>query len=300
MTPQFVSDRVDALSRRWIPATLRWTVALLWLSNVNWKVPPAFGERASRCRGLCKYVEDGSTHQVVPGAGWVFEHVIGPNLLAFGWVTIAMEALLAVLFMSGRAMRTACVLGVAQSAAILMSVANADGEWYWSYFLMIGLHLAVLMTAATAKPPTVPNMAAFSAGYGVIVIAAHLGAGFAGDENTSWSLFGNSKDLPDEIGKGLFAGSIALGLLLIGLGIGAWFISQRLAEAQQRIVGWLMVGAGSVALVVVGAPRLEGALGLRPAACCVAIALGLTLAVPGRRPSRADDLVAATPDASLS
>jgi uncharacterized membrane protein YphA (DoxX/SURF4 family) len=46
----------------------------------------------------------------------------------FGYVTLAVEFLLAVLLLSGTLTRGAALLGLGQSIAIGLSVANADGE----------------------------------------------------------------------------------------------------------------------------------------------------------------------------
>ena len=106
-----VVGRTDELSARWAPAVLRWTAALLWLSNLSWKVPTAFGKAAGKCSGLCGYVDKGAEFRVIPGSPWVFEHLIGPNLSIFGWLTLFIEATLVALLLSGRYLRIAAVLG---------------------------------------------------------------------------------------------------------------------------------------------------------------------------------------------
>lgn len=76
------------------------------------------------------------------------ENVVSPNLAAFGYLTLVTEFLLAVLLLSGALTRLAALVGIAQSIAIGLTVANAEGEWYWSYLLMAALHVAVLAMAA--------------------------------------------------------------------------------------------------------------------------------------------------------
>ncbi len=83
-----------------------------------------------------------------PPWGWLLENLVSPNLALFGYVTLAVEFLLAVLLLSGTLTRGAALLCLAQSIAIGLSVANADGEWYWSYLLMAVLHVAVFAMAA--------------------------------------------------------------------------------------------------------------------------------------------------------
>lgn len=130
------------------PPALRLTAGLLWLSNVSWKVPPDFGETGDSCRQLCGFVEHGIEDPVAPGYPWFLENVVHPNLSVFGWFVLFMELLLAALLLSGTFTRVAALLGLVQSAAIGLTVANASGEWYWSYILMAVLHLAVFATAA--------------------------------------------------------------------------------------------------------------------------------------------------------
>lgn len=135
-------------SERIVPAVLRVTAGLLWLSNVGWKTPPDFGRSEDGCSGLCRFVEAGVEDAVLPPWGWVLETIVSPNLAAFGYLTLVTEFLLAVLLLSGTLTRLAAVVGIAQSVAIGLSVANAEGEWYWSYLLMAVLHVAVLGLAA--------------------------------------------------------------------------------------------------------------------------------------------------------
>ncbi len=71
-----------------------------------------------------------------------------PVFTPFGWMVLALETALAVLLLTGAWVRAAALLGVAQSVAIALSVAYAPHEWPWSYWLMIGAHLAVLLSAS--------------------------------------------------------------------------------------------------------------------------------------------------------
>lgn len=278
MDTQQLTHRVDDAGTRWGPTVLRWTAALLWLANVNWKVPPDFGRSGDRCVALCRYAEAGAQFPVAPGSPWFFEHVASPNLAAFGWITLITESTLVVLLVSGRFVRTAAVLGMAMSAGIGLAVANADGEWYWSYILMIALHLAILVTASTARPQPARTMAAVTAVYGVLVAIAHAGAGVTGGGD--WNLFSQANALPGEWGRGTFPGSIAIGVILIGLGVAGWFVAEKLAEQQRRIVGWALVGVSALLLLTYGNDGLIIGLGSRPGNLCMLAALGLALAVP--------------------
>lgn len=266
------SDRIT----RAAPAILRVTVAMLWLSNVSWKVPPDFGESPEGCRGLCAYVQAGIDNPVAPVYPWVSETLIGPNLAVFGWIVLLAEFLLAALLLSGTLTRVAAVVGFAQSVAIGLSVANAPGEWYWSYALMAALHFAVFATAVGWRRPLDARQRALAAGvvaaYGLILIVANVrnvaGAGFTSD----WVLFAGATDFPGDFGRNVFAGSVVLGIVFIALAAAVWLTAGR---AAARMVGFASALAGLVLLVAYH----DGGnlLAAKPSSAAVLFATGLFL-----------------------
>ncbi len=274
--PTNVAIGVDSASSRWGPTVLRWTAALLWLGNVSWKRPPSFGRSAAGCRSLCGYTKAGIDHPVLPGAPWIFEHVISPHLWAFGWITILSEGTLAVLLMSGRYRRSAAVLGIVQSLAILAAVANAPGEWYWSYLLMIALHVAVLTTTSSSRPQSAQVTAAVTIGFGAVMAIVHGGEGLTG---TGYTLFTGNTRLPDDLAKNLFGGSVVLGLIMAVLGAAGFVAADRLNIARRRIVGGTLAVAGAVLFLTYGPDGLILRLGSTTTTACVIIALGLRLAL---------------------
>lgn len=280
-----VSDALDRSVSRWAPTTLRVVAGLLWLSNVSWKVPPDFGGDfgAGGCGSLCGYATDGAENQVLPGSSWLFESIVGPNLAAFGWLTLFVEAGLAAALLSGRFLRVAAVVGMLQSIWIGLAVANAEGEWYWSYVLMFALHLAILVMAPALRstPPRV--MAAVVAGYGVVVGLAHTSGGFTGDG--SFTLFEQSNDFPGDFGRNVFPGSIALGVLLVGVAAVVWVAKDQLGE-RARMAGYGLVGLAALLLLTYRDDGLLIGLGSRATTAAVLAALGLSLTGSARRSSR--------------
>lgn len=272
-----VTIAVDSASSRWGPPVLRWTAALLWLGNVSWKRPPSFGRSAEGCRSLCGYTEAGIDHPVLPGAPWLFEHVISPHLWAFGWITILSEGTLAILLLSGRYRRTAAVLGVVQSLGILAAVANAPDEWYWSYLLMIALHVAVLTTTSGSRTQSARVMAAVTIGFGAVMAIVHGGEGLTG---TGFTLFAGNTGLPDDLARNLFGGSVVLGLIMAVLGVAGFVAAARLNTAQQRFVGGALAVAGAALFLTYGPDGLILRLGSTTTTACVIVALGLGLAIP--------------------
>jgi thiosulfate dehydrogenase (quinone) large subunit len=127
-------------------AAVRIVVALMWIQNLNWKIPPDFG-RARRA-DLWGFVNDAVEHPVVPAYSWVVEHLVLPNFVAFGWLTLLTEFGIGVFLLAGLLTRLWALVGIAQSLAITLSVLNTPGEWHWSYFLMIAVHVLLFSVAA--------------------------------------------------------------------------------------------------------------------------------------------------------
>ena len=127
---------------------LRLLAGLMWLENVVWKVPPDFGERTRG--GLYFWTTRAVEFPVWKPYSWLLEHLVLPNFTLFGWGVFVIESALVVLLLTGTAVRLAALLGVAQSIAIGLSVAEAPNEWPWAYAMMIGIH-AVLVFAPSAQ-----------------------------------------------------------------------------------------------------------------------------------------------------
>jgi len=123
---------------------LRILAGLIWLRNVVWKVPPEFGK--PRGDGLYFWTNLAVEHPVFPPLSWLVEHVVLPNFTPFGWGVLVVETALAVLLLTGTAVKLAAMLGIAQSIAIGLSVAEAPNEWPWAYAMMIGIHAVLLLT----------------------------------------------------------------------------------------------------------------------------------------------------------
>ena len=125
---------------------LRLLAGLLWLYNVSWKRAPDFGK--DNDTGLYHFTALAVSDPVFPPYSWVVENLVLPNFTPFGWVVLFAETTLAVLLLSGAFVRLAAALGVAQSAAIGLSVALAPNEWPWAYAMMVGIHVVLLFSAA--------------------------------------------------------------------------------------------------------------------------------------------------------
>jgi len=269
---------VDRVSRRAGPVAVRWLLGLMWLSNVGWKVPTGFG-------GLRNYVQAGVDHPVLPGSAWVFEQIVLPQMSLFGWVTLFVEVGLSAALLSGRYLRVAAIVSMAQAFGIGLAVANAPNEWYWAYLLMIGLSIAVLVQAPTSRPTSPRALGLVTIGFGLIVILNNISAGLLGDDNVTRSVFTGSNDIPDEFGNAIFTGSIALGLLFVALGAGTWLLGSADAAVRRAVGAGAIVIAAALLFTYRSSPDdLIIGLGSRPVHCGVLAALGLSL-LPTRRAS---------------
>jgi thiosulfate dehydrogenase [quinone] large subunit len=127
-------------------AAARVGVGLMWIQNSGWKTPPDFGE--DRGDGLYAQTRLAVEHEVLAPWAWLVEHVVLPNFAFFAWTTLLVEAALGAFLLVGLATRFWALVGAGQSVLITLSVLNAPGEWHWSRFLMVLVHVLLFATAA--------------------------------------------------------------------------------------------------------------------------------------------------------
>jgi thiosulfate dehydrogenase [quinone] large subunit len=132
---------------RGLLAVVRIGVALLWLQNVGWKTPPDFG-RGDPPGGLYLSASYAVSHEALRPYAWLMERYVLPNFTFFGWMVLILEAALGAFLLIGLATRFWALVGTAWAVVIGLSVLNAPNEWYWSYLLMLLVHLALFATAA--------------------------------------------------------------------------------------------------------------------------------------------------------
>ncbi len=267
---------------------LRIMLGFLWLWNVNWKVPPDFGEQGKR--GLYKFTEFAVSHPVFPPYSAVVENVVLPNLAVFGWLVIIAEGALAVLLLSGAWIRLAALLGIAQSVAIGLSVAFAPEEWPWAYLLMIGAHIALLTSSSGRYLAVDAVRARISDGRtlarvagGVAVAVGLVGVvGSLGDPLAASGAQIGTSSL--EVGFGSF--NVLGGVLLLVVGV-LLLLSERLgARAALAAVGLGLLMALVLRVQAGFADRILGGGGTSFALvltiCVVAFVRARTLSDPAR------------------
>ncbi|WP_375154225.1 Rv1678 family membrane protein [Rhodococcus opacus] len=205
---------------------LRILVGLEWLYNVAWKTPPDFGENSGG--GLYEFTRAAVEHPVFPPFSWLVEHLVLPNFVLFGWLTLVVETVLAVLLLTGTLVRVAALLGIGQSLAICFSVAEAPNEWPWSYFMMIGIHVVLLCTWSTryfavdevraqSHLGSGPRAAAaLLRAWGIILAVLGVAALIVSFQTDRWASIGGLVGYEDlEVGLGTYNLAGALAILVV-------------------------------------------------------------------------------------
>jgi hypothetical protein len=241
-------------------------VGLLWLYNVSWKRAPDFGQDSGK--GLFGFTQDAVDHPVFPPFSWLVEHLVLPNFAVFGWSVLVIESALAVLLLTGTYVRLAALVGIAQSLAIGLSVAQTPGEWPWSYWLMISVHVALLFGTSgsvfavdavraegiRADSASHPAWRSLALGWGGVISVAAIVALLMSIGDSPFTSSGARLGGPGlSIGLGSYnlAGSILL--LVCGVSLLTAVLTRRHALA----IG--AAGAGAVAAVVVYAQSASSA-----------------------------------------
>jgi hypothetical protein len=120
-----------------------------------------------------------------------------------------------------------------------------------------------------------PTVAALTAGYGLLMIVANWRNDFVTNDlttNDDWLLFGGDSGFPADFGRSTFAGTVALGLLFVGLAVVVAVIAETRAA---RPAG---AAAAVASLVLVAAFSDSGSLlGAKPSAAAVLLAIALYL-----------------------
>jgi hypothetical protein len=87
-----------------------------------------------------------------------------------------------------------------------------------------------------------------------------------------WVLVGSTTDFPGDFGRNVLAGTVALGVVVIGAGVAV------LLTAGKRFARWAGLAVAALAAAVVLAYRDSGGLlGARPSAAAVLLAVALFL-----------------------
>jgi uncharacterized membrane protein YphA (DoxX/SURF4 family) len=267
-------------------AVLRIVAGLLWLAHVWWKLPPDFGKNGRT--GLWFWTHLAVDHPVFPPYSWLVEHLVLTNFTPFGWLVLVVETLLPVLLLTGTAVRLAALIGIGQSLAIGMSVAEAPNEWPWAYAMMISIHLVLLLApsaqyaavdavrAASTTGTVAPVARRLLAGWGVILAVIGIIAGVKS--------FGDEFLAPRGQGVGypplqLFLGDYNMLAALVLLFIAVLMLAAAVIRTRALALTASVVAAAAALSIYVQLGRTEIWLGGNPSTaavfvCAVVIAVG--------------------------
>jgi uncharacterized membrane protein YphA (DoxX/SURF4 family) len=273
-------------------AVLRIIAGLLWLAHVWWKLPPDFGE--NRRTGLWFWTHLAVDHPVFPPYSWLVEHLVLPNFTPFGWVVLVVETLLPVLLLTGTAVRLAALIGIGQSLAIGMSVAEAPNEWPWAYAMMIGIHLVLLLgpsaqyaavdavRAASATGNAAPVARRLLGGWGAILALIAIIAGIKSQGDKFLAPRGAGVAYPP---LQLFLGDYNMLAALALLVVSALMLAAAVMRAGALAITAAIVAAVAALSIYVQLGRAETWLGGNPSTAAVFVCAAV-IAV-GARPLRA-------------
>ena len=243
---------------------LRLVVGLLWLHNLLWKLPPDFGEKTRG--GLYFWTRLGVEFPVFAPFSWLLEHVVLPNFTAFGWLTLVVETSLAVLLLTGTAVRLAALIGIGQSAAIGLTVSVAPHEWSWAYAMMIAIHLVLLLTAS-ARYASVDAVRAAAAtgegarasrrllfGWGVVLVLIGIAAVIVSSDKGFRAPVGNvvGQAAPDSLEVSVGQYNMLAALILLAVGVLMLFGALLRSRVVALVAGLLALAAALSVYVQLG------------------------------------------------
>jgi hypothetical protein len=216
-----------------------------------------------------------------------------PNFTAFGWLVLVVETALPVLLLTGTAVRLAALIGIGQSLAIGLSVAQAPNEWPWTYAMMIGIHL-VLLLAPSAQYAAVDAVRAARAAGNAAPLARRLLGGW-GVVLAVVAIVGGVKSLGDEFlaprGKGvgyaplqLFLGDYNMLAALVLLVVAVLMLAGAAMRTRALAMSAAVIAAVAALSIYVQLGRTEIWLGGNPSTAAVFICAAV-IAV-GARPLR--------------
>lgn len=128
----------------------RLVIGLLWITQLAWKMPPTFGcapdfaistGDAARTTGLCGWTGLMATYSILPLHAAFVKSIIIPNIAWMGWLVWLMELFIAATLILGGFTRLGALVGIIQSINLFIGLGFAPGEWYWTYGMLITLHV---------------------------------------------------------------------------------------------------------------------------------------------------------------
>ena len=128
----------------------RLIIGYLWITQLEWKMPPTFGCPANfavstslqqRTTGLCDWTGLMAIYSKLPLHAAFVENVIIPNISWMGWIIWLIEAFIAISLILGLLSRLGALVGFFQAVNLYIGLTAIPFEWYWTYGMLYTLHL---------------------------------------------------------------------------------------------------------------------------------------------------------------
>jgi thiosulfate dehydrogenase [quinone] large subunit len=129
---------------------VRLIIGYLWITQLEWKLPPQFGCPAdfavssslnARTSGLCDWTGLMGVYSKVPMHAAFVNNVVIPNISWMGWLIFLMEAFIAVSLIFGLFTRLGAIVGFIQAVNLYIGLTAIPFEWYWTYGMLYTLHM---------------------------------------------------------------------------------------------------------------------------------------------------------------
>ncbi len=129
-------------------AGARMLAGVIWLANLEWKVPPQFFSDDGQ--SLTKVLQTASRHGVEPFRALAAD-VLAPHLTTTGWIVFSCELLAGALLLIGWHTSIGAALGTIQALVITAFMAPAPGEHLWAYALLVAVNLLPLVAPTNMR-----------------------------------------------------------------------------------------------------------------------------------------------------
>ena len=117
-------------------ALLRIGYGLLWLKEATWKKLPDFGMRAGD--GLWYWTNEMVKYSAAAPHRYFVEHVVIPNFIFFGYMTLATELFIGLSMLFGLVTRLGALAALAMSLNLTIGLIRHPAEWPSAYLMLIG------------------------------------------------------------------------------------------------------------------------------------------------------------------
>lgn len=122
-------------------ALLRILVGYLWFQQLFWKLPPTFPN-------LHRYLVEEAQYAIIPGYGYIVQHLLLPNFALFAPGAWAAELVVALCLLFGVFTRFGAILSTLLALQLYVGLAYAPGEWYWTYGMLVLLGVTLSLVPA--------------------------------------------------------------------------------------------------------------------------------------------------------